>query len=121
MRFLHPQLMVVRYCRNSHLPSSETLTEYNWTLRTETDHQRGWVMEEMKEEYILFDELLQKTKSLREHIDQNEKMMFEIIRMDINSDRKVHWLEVVGKEINRVTLYIERLSNERKSFLKMKV
>jgi len=77
-------------------------------------------MEEM-EEYILFDELLQKSKYLREYLDQNEKMMFEILRMDIKTDGKVHWLEAVGKEINRVTSYIERLSNERKSFLNMKV
>ena len=35
-------------------------------------------MEEMEEmeEYILFDELLQKSKNLREYLDKNEKMMF---------------------------------------------
>lgn len=79
------------------------------------------MMEDLKEEYILFDELLQKTKSLREYLNQNEKMLFEIIRMDIKTDGKVHWLEAVGVEINRVSSYIEKLSNEKKSFLKLKV
>ncbi len=78
-------------------------------------------MEELKEEYILFDELLQKSQLLREYADQNEKMMFEILRMDIKTDGKIHWLEAVGVEINSVITHIERLSNERKYFLKLKV
>jgi hypothetical protein len=79
------------------------------------------MMEEQKEEYILFDELLIKSKLLREYANQNEKMMFEILRMDIKTEGKVHWLEAVGKDINRVISYIDRLSNERKSFLAMKL
>ena len=41
-------------------------------------------------EYELFDELLQKSKFLRNFCDDREKMMFEIIRMDISTDGKIH-------------------------------
>ena len=54
------------------------------------------------EEYQLFDELLTKSKKLRDFCDDNEKMMFKVIRMDLKSDGKVHWLECVGRKIERV-------------------
>ncbi|WP_165813658.1 hypothetical protein [Aliarcobacter skirrowii] len=47
-------------------------------------------------------------------------MMFEILRMDISTDGKIHWLESVGSEINKVLSFIERVSNERKSHLNFK-
>jgi hypothetical protein len=78
-------------------------------------------MDELKEEYIVFDELLQKSKSLREYANQNEKMMFEILRMDIKTDGKVHWLETVGREMISVLSVIEKFASERKNFLAMKL
>ena len=71
-------------------------------------------------EYELFDELLQKSKSLRNFCDDREKMMFEILRMDISTDGKIHWLNSIGYEIDKVLSYIDRLSNERKSHLNLK-
>ena len=71
-------------------------------------------------EYELFDELLQKSKFLRNFCDDREKMMFEIIRMDISTDGKIHWLESVGSEIDRVLSFIERVSVERTSHLHLK-
>lgn len=71
-------------------------------------------------EYGLFDELLKKTKSLKNFCDDREKMMFEIIRMDISTDGKIHWLEAVGSEIDRVLSFIDRVSAERKSHLNLK-
>ena len=71
-------------------------------------------------EYELFDELLQKSKFLINFYDDREKMMFEIIRMDISTDGKIHWLESVGSEIDRVLSFIERVSVERKSHLNLK-
>ena len=67
----------------------------------------------------LFDELLQKSKSLRDFCDDREKMMFEIVRMDLNAEGKIHWLESVGSEVDRVLSFIERLSNDRKSHLNL--
>jgi len=72
------------------------------------------------EEYKLFDELLQKSKSLRDFCDDREKMMFEILRMDISSEGKIHWLESVGSEVDRVLNFIDRVSKERKSHLNLK-
>ena len=60
-------------------------------------------------EYELFDELLQKSKFLINFCDDREKMMFEIIRMDISTDGKIHWLESVGSEIDRVLSFIETI------------
>lgn len=71
-------------------------------------------------EYELFDELLQKSKFLINFCDDREKMMFEIIRMDISTDGKIHWLESVGSKIDRVLSFIERVSVERKSHLNLK-
>ena len=71
-------------------------------------------------EYELFDELLQKSKFLRNFCDDREKMMFEIIRMDISTDGKIHQLESVGSEIDRVLSFIERVSVERKSHFNLK-
>ena len=72
------------------------------------------------EEYKLFDELLQKSKSLREFCDDREKMMFEVLRMDISTDGKIHWLESIGGEINRIISFTDRLTAERKSHLNLK-
>jgi len=72
------------------------------------------------EEYKLFDELLSKSKTLRNFCDEREKMMFEIIRMDMSTEGKIHWLESVGVEIDRVLSFIDRLSVERKSYLNLK-
>ncbi len=70
-------------------------------------------------EYELFDKLLNKSKELRKFCDDREKMIFEIIRMDIVEDGKINWLESVGVEIDRVLSFIEKLSNERKSHLNL--
>ena len=72
------------------------------------------------EEYKLFDEFLQKSKTLRNFCDDREKMMFEVIRMDLKTDGKIHWLESIGVEIDRVLSFIDRVSNERKSHLNLK-
>jgi len=71
-------------------------------------------------EYELFDILLSKSKTLREFCDDREKMMFEVLRMDLTEDGKIHWLESVGSEIDRVLSFIDRISNERKSHLNLK-
>jgi len=47
-------------------------------------------------------------------------MMFEILKMDISTDGKIHWFESVGSEIDRVLSFIKRVSNEKKSHLKLK-
>jgi hypothetical protein len=71
-------------------------------------------------EYETFDIFLKKSKLIREFCDEREKMMFEVLRMNISVEGKIHWLESVGVEIDRVLSFIERLSNERKLHLNMK-
>jgi len=72
------------------------------------------------EEYKLFDDLLQKSKSLKDFTSDRENMLCEIIKMDIQSDGKIQWLESVGVELNRVLNFIEKLSYERKAHLNLK-
>ncbi len=71
-------------------------------------------------EYELFDELLQKSKFLRNFCDDREKMIFEVLRMDISTDGKIHWLNSIVYEIDKVLSFIDRLSNERKSQFNLK-
>ena len=72
------------------------------------------------EEYKLFDELLQKSKALKNFTSDRENMLCEIIKMDIPSEGKIQWLESVGVELNRVLNFVEKLSNERKAHLNLK-
>lgn len=69
----------------------------------------------MMEEYQLFDELLKKSKSIRAFCEDREKMLFESIRMDIPINGKIVWLNSVGKEIDEVISYIDKISIARKS------
>jgi len=73
----------------------------------------------MKGEYEKFDEYLTKSKQLKSFCDDRERMMFEILRMDLDTDGKIHWLESVGVEIDRVLSFIDRISNERKTYLNL--
>jgi hypothetical protein len=72
------------------------------------------------EEYKLFDNYLSSSKSIRSFCEDREKMMFEVLRMDITIDGKSQWLEFIGAEIDSVMQLIEKLSNERKSHLNFK-
>lgn len=74
----------------------------------------------MMEQYQLFDELLMKSKAIRAFCEDREKMLFESVRMDIPIDGKIVWLKAVGKEIDEVTSYIEKLSADRKQHLTLK-
>ena len=73
----------------------------------------------MIEEYQLFDELLKKSKAIRAFCEDREKMLFESIRMDIPINGKIVWLNSVGKEIDEVVSYIEKLSADRKPHLNL--
>lgn len=75
----------------------------------------------MKTEYEIFDTYLQKSKQIRVFCDDREKMMFEVIRMDISEEAKIHWLNLIGNEFDKVLNLIEKMTSERKSFLKLNV
>jgi len=47
-------------------------------------------------------------------------MMFEVLIMDMSEEGKVHWIESIGNQIDRVMSFIRRISNERKSHLNLK-
>jgi len=71
------------------------------------------------EEYELFDGYLKVSKTIRDFCDEREKMMFEVLRLDIETDAKVRWLESIAYELKRTNAYIVRLTNERKSHLNL--
>jgi len=69
----------------------------------------------MMEEYEVFDEYLRKSKSIREYCEQNEKLLFESIRLvDATTDCKIKYLSSVGCEIDKVISYIEELKTKSK-------
>ena len=74
----------------------------------------------MMEQYQLFDELLMKSKAIRAFCEDREKMLFESIRMDIPINGKIVWLNSVGKEIDEVRNFIERLAEVRMPSLTLK-
>ena len=55
-----------------------------------------------------------------EFCDDRERMLFESIRMEISNDGKIHWLNSIVYEIDKVLSFIDRLSNERKSQFNLK-
>lgn len=71
-------------------------------------------------EYEVFDTYLQNSKKIREFCNDREKMMFEVLRMDLSEEGKIHWLESIGLEIIGVLELIGTVSNERKSHLKLR-
>jgi len=74
----------------------------------------------MKQEYALFDEYLKKSKSIRNFCDDREKMMFEVLRMDLSEEGKIHWLNSIGYEIDKLLSLLNIMENERKSYLNLK-
>jgi len=74
----------------------------------------------MKKEYELFDEYLKKSKLIRNFCDDREKMMFEVLRLDLTEEGKTHWLNSIGYEIDKVLSLLNDMVNERKSYLNLK-
>ena len=74
----------------------------------------------MMKEYKVLDKYLKISKTFREYCSDREMMMFEVLIMDMSEEGKVHWLESIGNEIDRVMSFIGRISNERKSHLNLK-
>lgn len=71
-------------------------------------------------EYEVLDKYLKVSKHFRDFCNDREMMMFEVLRMDISEDGKIHWIESIGNEIDRVLSFIDRLESERKSHLNLK-
>lgn len=67
-----------------------------------------------------FDEYLQKSKSIRAFCDDRKRMLFEVIRMNLTEDRKAHWLNSIGYEIDKVLSLLNVMVDERKSYLNLK-
>jgi len=72
------------------------------------------------EHYELFDAYLKKSKLIRDFCEDREKMLFESVRMDISTEGKLHWLNAIGDEIDKVKKFIDVLVEERQSFLNLK-
>ena len=70
-------------------------------------------------EYEILDKYLKVSRTFREFCSDRETMMFEVLKMDISEDGKIHWIESIGNEIDRVLSFIGRLESERKSHLNL--
>jgi hypothetical protein len=66
------------------------------------------------ENYEIFGDYIDKSKMIREFCEKNENLLFETLRMDIPSDGIRKYLAAVGKEIEIILDYIERLRANRK-------
>ena len=56
-------------------------------------------------EYEIFDDFLKKSKKIREFCDDREKMLFESIRIEISTDGKIHWLNSISYDIDKVLFW----------------
>ena len=66
------------------------------------------------DEFELFYEYLEKSKNIREFCEKNEGFLLQCIRADhITDDQKIHFLNVVGGEIDKVINYIDELKKEK--------
>ena len=72
------------------------------------------------EHYELFDAYLKKSKLIRDFCEDREKMLFESLRMDITTEGKLHWLNAIGTEIDKVVAYIDQMNSDRKSLFRLK-
>ena len=78
-------------------------------------------MEKKMKEYEALDKLLSRSRAIKEYFEERERMMFEIIRLNLNSDAKVLWLEGIGYEIGETEELLEKLKNERESMLRIEI
>ena len=67
------------------------------------------------ENYEIFGDYIDKSKQIRQFCEKNETLLFESIRMDIPSEGIRKYLAAVGKEIEIILDYIERLKENRES------
>jgi hypothetical protein len=67
------------------------------------------------ENYKIFGDYIEKSKQIRQFCEKNELLLFEVLRMDIPSNGVRKYLAAVGKEIEIILDYIERLKANRES------
>ncbi len=67
------------------------------------------------ENYEIFGDYIDKSKQIRQFCEKNENLLFETLRMDIPSNGVRKYLAAVGKEIEIILDYIERLKANRES------
>jgi|GEM_PF-1642208 hypothetical protein len=67
------------------------------------------------ENFSIFGGYIEKSKQIRQFCEKNETLLFEALRMDIPSNGIRKYLAAVGKEIEIILDYIERLKENRES------
>ena len=67
------------------------------------------------ENYELFGEFINKSKQIRQFCEKNENLLFETLRMNIPSDGVRKYLTSVGKEIDLVLEFIDKLETDREA------
>ena len=67
------------------------------------------------ENYELFGEFINKSKQIRQFCEKNENLLFETLRMGIPSDGVRKYLTSVGKEIDLVLEFIDKLETDREA------
>jgi hypothetical protein len=65
--------------------------------------------------YEIFGDYLNKSKQIRQFCEKDENLLFESLRMDIPSDAVKRYLTSVGKEIDLVLDFIEKMKTDRES------
>ena len=67
------------------------------------------------ENYEIFGDYINKSKQIRKFLEKNEKLLFESLRMNIPSDGVRKYLTSVGKEIDLVLDFIDKLETDREA------
>ena len=67
------------------------------------------------ENYELFGDYINKSKMIREFCEKNENLLFETLRMNIPSDGVKGYLISIGREIDSVLEFIDKLETDREA------
>ena len=74
------------------------------------------------DEFELFYEYLEKSKNIREFCEKKEGLLLQCMREDrFTDDEKIHFLNVVGSEIDKLIAYIDELKKEKLKTCKKKL
>ena len=67
------------------------------------------------ENYELFGEFINKSKQIRQFCEKDENLLFEALRMSIPSDGVKGYLISIGREIDSVLEFIDKLETDREA------
>jgi hypothetical protein len=67
--------------------------------------------------YELFGKYLDKSKKINEFVQKDQNLLFEALKMDIGEEAITKYLSSIGREIDIVLDFIEKMKTEREEHI----